>query len=477
MATLSKDFFWGGASAANQCEGAYLDDGRGLSLIDFIPSLRYGRKNVMREPRYEDLNKHYPYYPSHSGTKFYENYEEDIELLAQLGIKAYRMSISWTRIFPRGDEEQPNELGLLFYEKVFRTCQKYGIEPIVTLCHFDFPYALFEKYGGWRCREVIDLFLRYAEVVLERYKDFVTYWIPFNEMNIVLHVPLLGAGLVLEHDDNVNQVKYQAIHYLLIANAATVKLAKKINPENKIGSMLAAGAFYPFSCNPVDVYECQRKTQATYFFTDVQIRGKYPSFSKRMFKELGVILDIAEEDMDILANNTVDFLSFSYYASRLAGISEGVVAKMVDGNAMQTLKNPYLSVSDWGRHIDPLGLRITMNELYDRYQIPLFIVENGLGAKDIVEAGDVIIDDYRIRYTNDHLKEMMLAIEDGVECLGYLSWGILDCVSAGSGEMSKRYGFIYIDKDDEGNGTYRRIKKKSFAWYKDVISTNGGSIR
>ena len=465
-----KDFLWGGAIAANQAEGAYLEDGKGLTTVDMIP---HGEKRM-----YVKLGDMYPVeliegenYPSHEAIDFYHHYKEDIQLFAQMGFKTFRTSISWARIFPNGDELEPNEAGIAFYTDMFKECQKYGIEPLVTLCHFDVPMGLVRKYDSWKSREMIDCFVKYAKVCFERFDGLVKYWLTFNEINILLHSPFSGAGISFKAGENREQVKYQAAHHELVASALATKLAHQINPENKVGCMLAGGQFYPYSCAPKDVWMAMNKDRENLMFIDVQARGYYPSYAKRVFKEKDIHLNICQGDEEILRQYPVDFISFSYYQSRCASANSKM--GMTDGNVVKSVKNPYLKTSDWGWQIDPLGLRITLNALYDRYQKPLFIVENGLGAKDKIEEDGTIQDDYRIDYLREHIKAMKDAIEDGVDLMGYTTWGCIDLVAASTGEMSKRYGFIYVDKDDQGNGTLERRKKKSFDWYKKVIESNG----
>lgn len=469
-----KDFLWGGAVAANQCEGAYLEDGKGLSLVDILPTVEDGRWEALFNPS-KALATDYGFYPSHESIDFYHRYKEDIKLMAEMGFKCFRMSISWPRIFPNGDETTPNEKGLAFYDAVFDECHKYGTEPVVTINHFDTPLEVFKKYGGWKNRKCIDFYLNFCEAIFTRYKDKVKYWMTFNEINMILHLPYIGGGLDVTKEDNPEEVKYQAAHHQLVASALATKLGHEINPENQIGCMLAAGNTYPMTCNPKDVWKSIEADREGYFFIDVQARGYYPSYTKRFFKEHNINIKMEDGDLDALRDHTVDYVAFSYYSSRLTS-ADPEKNKETEGNVFATLKNPYLKASEWGWQIDPLGLRITMNTIYDRYQKPLFIVENGLGAVDTVEEDGSITDDYRIDYMREHVREMGEAIEDGVELLGYTPWGCIDLVSAGSGEMKKRYGFIYVDRDNKGNGTLNRSKKKSFDWYKKVIETNGKDI-
>lgn len=470
-----KDFMWGAAMAANQCEGAYLEDGKGLSVIDMLPNAAGGRWDMLYHPE-KYLDRELPFYPSHRAIDFYHRYEEDIRLLAEMGIRAFRTSVSWPRIFPNGDDEEPNEKGLEFYDRLFAECRRYGIEPVVTLCHFDTPYALVKKYGSWKDRRMVDFYCRYCRVLFERYRGVVRYWLTFNEINMITHIPFIGGGLLVEDEPDKAQVMYQAAHHQLIASAMATKLAHEIDPENRVGCMLAAGSFYPYSCHPADVMASVEKNHENYLFIDVQSRGAYPGYARRIFEENGVCLVMEDGDEALLRENTVDYIAFSYYSSRLIGTSEEARKNVVDGNAVTTLRNPHLDITAWGRQIDPVGLRITMNDLYDRYQKPLFIVENGLGCEDKVEEDGSIQDDYRIDYTRQHIIQMQEAMKDGVECMGYLPWGTIDLVSAGGGEMKKRYGFIYVDLDDDGNGTLERRKKKSFDWYKRVIASNGEDL-
>lgn len=465
------DFLWGGAVAANQCEGAFDVDGKGLSPVDVLPDVHHGRWDALMNPT-KALETDYGFYPSHESIDFYHRYKEDLALMAEMGFKTFRTSICWARIFPNGDETEPNEAGLKFYDDLFNECQRLGMEPLVTIQHFDTPVALMTKYGGWKNRKLIDFYLNYCDVVFKRYKDNVKYWLTFNEINMILHIPFFGGGLDLTNEENPEEVKYQSAHHQLVASAMATKLGHSINPDFQIGCMLAAGATYPNTCAPEDVWKSLEADREGYFFIDVQARGYYPSYSKRFFKENNITLEIAEGDLEVMKENTVDFISFSYYSSRLTS-ADPKVNEETEGNVFASLKNPYLKASEWGWQIDPLGLRTTMNQIYDRYQKPLFVVENGLGAKDVVEADGSIIDDYRIAYLREHIREMGEAIADGVECLGYTTWGCIDLVSAGSGEMSKRYGFIYVDRDNDGNGTLNRSKKKSFDWYKEVIASNG----
>lgn len=468
-----KDFLWGGAIAANQSEGAYLTDGKGLTTVDMIP---YGEnRQAIKLGQVDSVSLcEDEFYPSHNAIDFYHRYQEDIALLAEMGFKVFRMSIAWSRIYPNGDDEQPNQAGLDFYMNVFKECHKYGIEPLVTLCHFDVPIHLVNAYGSWRNRKMIDFFTRYARTCFKYYKGSVKYWLTFNEVNIMLASPFSGAGLLFQEGENHDQVKYQAAHHELVASALATKIAHEVDPQNQVGCMLAGGNFYPYSCKPQDVFTAMEKDRENLFFIDVQSRGYYPAYSQQVFDKKGVKLQTETEDFKIL-KHTVDFISFSYYASRCASadMNQGQTSET---NVVKSIRNPHLPTSDWGWGIDPLGLRITMNTLYDRYQKPLFLVENGLGAQDTLDENGEINDDYRIDYLRKHIQAMNDAMHDGVPLMGFTTWGCIDLVAASTGQMSKRYGFIYVDRDNLGQGSLNRTPKKSFYWYKKVIASNGQDL-
>ncbi|MGB3160993.1 MAG: 6-phospho-beta-glucosidase [Carnobacterium sp.] len=472
---LRKDFLWGGATAANQCEGGYNKGGRGLANVDVAPIGEDRFPVIAGKKKMVDFDDHH-FYPAKEAINMYEHYKEDIALFGEMGFKTYRLSLAWSRIFPLGDEAEPNEEGLQFYENLFKECHKYGIEPLVTITHFDCPMHLVEKYGAWRSREMIGFYENLCNVIFRRYKGLVKYWLTFNEINMILHAPFMGAGLYFEDGENEEQVKYQATHHELVASAIATRIAHEVDPENQVGCMLAAGHNYPYSCKPEDVFAAQEADRENYFFIDVQSRGEYPSYALKKLERKGITLQMEEGDLELLKENTVDFISFSYYSSRVVSTDPKINEK-TEGNIFASVKNPYLKESEWGWQIDPLGLRVTMNSLYDRYQKPLFIVENGLGAIDKPDENGNIVDDYRIDYLASHLAAMKDAVElDGVDLMGYTSWGCIDLVSAGTGEMEKRYGFIYVDRDNKGNGTLARSKKKSFDWYKKVIATNGEDL-
>lgn len=417
------------------------------------------------------------FYPSHEATDFYHHYKEDIALFAEMGFKCYRMSIAWTRIFPNGDDETPNEAGLQFYDDVFDELHKYGIEPVVTLHHYEMPLNLVQKYGSWRNRKLVDFAVKYAKTVFTRYKDKVKYWMTFNEGNSLLISPRPWhqAGIIYQEDENENDVKLQASHHQLLASALSVIEGKKINPDFRIGCMLLYPLTYAYTCKPIDQVLTRNKMLRTYYWGDVQVRGYYTNTCKAFQESIHGSFTMEPGDEDILRKGTVDFIGFSYYFSQVE--SNEPLMELV-GNVAKGGRNPYLEITKWGWQIDPIGLRVALNNLYDRYQIPLFIVENGMGAIDEITPDEKIHDDYRIQYLEEHLKAMKDAVEiDHVDLMGYTMWGCTDLVSAGTGEIRKRYGFIYVDRDDKGNGTFRRIRKDSFYWYKDLIASNGAILK
>nr|WP_263327878.1 6-phospho-beta-glucosidase [Neobacillus sp. Marseille-Q6967] len=463
MMGFPKDFLWGGATAANQCEGAYLTGGKGLSTADVMTAAAHGFPREITEGVVDGK-----YYPSHNAIDHYHRFKEDIALFAEMGFKCYRMSIAWTRIFPNGDEEVANEEGLKHYDDVFDTCLQAGIEPVVTISHFETPLGLL-KYGSWENRKVVDFYLRYCETLFKRYKGKVKYWLTFNEINVMSTKPWMASGVNSEDE----QVRMTAAYHQFLASAKAVQMAHEIDSNNKVGMMYNGHVAYPASCDPEDMQRTSDFMHKMLFYSDVQCRGYYPAYKLKEFEREGIVLPIQDGDLEDLKNGKVDFLSFSYYMTHVVGKNTPLVFKGLNG-VKTGYKNPHLQMSDWGWGIDPMGLRYLLNLLYDRYQIPLMIVENGLGAIDRVEEDGSINDSYRIDYLRDHLLELKKAIEmDGIPVMGYTMWGPIDIIAASTGEMKKRYGFIYVDVDDNGNGTFKRIKKNSFHWYKKVIKSNG----
>lgn len=466
--TFPANFLWGGAVAANQCEGAYDEDGKGWSTQDLAPKGVVGA--ITDHPTEDNLKL--------KGIDFYHRYREDIAMLAEMGFSVFRFSIAWSRIFPNGDEETPNEAGLAFYDQLIDECRRHGMEPLVTLSHYETPYHLAKTYDGWCSRKMIDFFKRYVNTVMKRYKGKVHYWLTFNEINSILHNPYLSGGILTPKEQLSKSDLYQAIHHELVASALVTKMAHEIDPDNKVGCMVIGVPSYPLTPNPDDVIANMEQDRHNLYFTDVQARGAYPKYLNRYFKENGIQIQMEEGDEEIL-KNSVDFISFSYYMST-CGCADPNAHPQAAGNIIPGVANPYLRSSQWGWQIDPKGLRYLLNQFYDRYQKPLFIVENGLGARDeLIEKDGVLTaeDDYRIEYMREHLLQVEEAIEDGVEVLGYTSWGCIDLVSASTAQMSKRYGFIYVDRNDDGSGTMARYRKKSFYWYRDVIASNGASLK
>jgi len=487
--SFPKDFLWGGATAANQFEGGWLEDGKLDSTMDH---LTLGSKNRPRKFT-EEIDENKYFYPTHKASDFYHRYKEDIALLAEMGLKIYRLSINWTRIYPNGEEEKPNEKGIAFYREILTELKNHNIEPLVTISHYELPYHLALKYDGWYSRKTIDFYLKYCETLFNEFNGLVKYWITFNEINVTAMEGkgYIGAGIhSVNHKDlslhmhDIDDIKlmkkdyedlakqYQALHHQFIASALAVQLAHKIDPENKVGCMIAGNCQYPLTCNPCDVVLGQQERRKHFWFcSDVQVRGAYPKYSERIFKEKGIAIETEAQDEKILSNGRVDFYSFSYYSTGCVAVEAN--REMTAGNLTFGISNPYLKSSQWGWQIDPEGLRYFLNEIHDRYQMPIMVVENGLGQNDKLEADQTIHDPYRIEYMREHIMAMEEAIRDGIDLIAYTSWGCIDIVAASTGEMKKRYGLIYVDADDEGNGTYNRYPKDSYYWYKKVIETNG----
>ena len=475
---LPNNFLWGGAVAAHQIEGAWNVDDKGISIADVMTG---GSRDKMR--KITDGIVEGEYYPNHEATDFYHHYKEDVALLAEMGFKCFRTSIAWTRIFPNGDEETPNEAGLKFYDDLFDELLKYGIEPVITLSHFEMPYHLAESYGGWINRKVINYFVKYAVTVMEHYKNKVKYWITFNEINNQSNTSsdIFGwtnSGVKFSDYQNPREAMFQAAHHEFVASALVVKKGHEINPEFKIGGMCGWVPIYPYSCNPEDVITAVEEMHERYYFMDVLVRGHYPAYAKSMWKKQGVALQIGEGDAEILAEGKIDYVGISYYmSSAVKADAENDISSSSDGSTLKTVKNPYVKASDWGWQIDPVGLRYSLATLYERYELPIFIIENGFGAIDILDEDKNCDDTYRIEYLKAHIEEMKKAVEiDGVEVMGYTPWGCIDVVSFTTGELRKRYGFVYVDKNDDGTGTGNRYRKKSFEWYKNVIRSNGEDL-
>ena len=470
-------FLWGGAIAACQAEGAYDTDGRGLSTSDLHRYTKgLNRAHIEKEggDTLEGIRATVAdtesFFPKRYGIDFYHTYKEDLSLMRELGLRAFRTSVSWSRIFPQGDEEKPNEAGLAFYDRLFDEIIADGMVPVITMSHYDIPLHLVTEYGGFANRDVIKMFCRYAEVLLDRYHDRVKYWIVFNQVNLIPTVRFGSLGLYDDQADDMEELMYQAVHHQMVAAAQVKLMARVIDPTLRIGTMMADGTFYPATCRPKDVVLTMKKNRMQYFFTDVQLRGEYPVYALRYFREQGYDIKILPEDEELLRDNAMDFLGISYYSSKIVNSDVDTIAPF------QGSQNPYLEPTPWEWRADPLGFYNSISQYWDRYEVPIMIAENGFGALDEVAPDGSIHDGYRIDYLRKHIEQLRECVRDGVDVMAYLSWGPIDIVSSSSGEMSKRYGYVYVDRDDFGRGTQRRLKKDSFYWYQHVIETNGEDL-
>ena len=486
MKQFPEGFLWGGAVAANQYEGGWKEGGKGITVSDCARShldvdvQDYKKQNEVTTADIEEALKTQDevYYPKRHGADGYHHYKEDIKLFAEMGFKVFRLSIAWARIFPNGDDAVPNEEGLKFYDDVFDECLKYGIEPLVTISHYEPPINLVLNYDGWYSREVIDMFVRYCEVIVDRYKDKVKYWLTFNEVDSMIRHPYTTGALIKDRfpGKNFNEVIFQAMHHQFVASALATKIVHEARPDAKVGCMLTKLTYYPYTCKPEDVLQAQQDMRSTYCYSDTQVFGEYPAYLLSKFKNEGINIKMEPDDLKIMKEYPVDFVSFSYYSSSCVAKDDNGLKKTA-ANTNVAIKNPYIPSSDWGWQIDPDGLRYTLNILHDRYpHTPLMVVENGFGAFDKVEEDGSVHDTYRIDYFRDHIKAMDEAIEDGVPLIGYTTWGPIDLVSAGTGQYAKRYGFIYVDRHDDGTGDFSRSKKDSFFWYKKVCESNGADL-
>lgn len=492
MNKFPKNFFWGGATAANQYEGGWNEGGRGPAMTDITTGAtkdtpRYvtyimpdgtagktiysmGAQKKPEGARYAVLEDYY--YPNHIGTDFYHRYKEDIALFAEMGFKMFRMSISWSRIYPKGNEEMPNQEGLAFYRDVFTELKKYNIEPLVTISHYDTPLYIEEDLGSWQNPDVIGLYEKYCHTIFEEYKDLVKYWLTFNEINSVIMTASIFPGL----PEEMYASGYITLHNQFVASAKVVKYAHETYPQFHMGCMIAGLISYPLTCDPKDMLANQAKMQDYFYYAgDVMVRGAYPGYAGKSWKKYGLDPAFFEKDAGILKEGCVDFFAYSYYSTSCHTTHTSAV-KDGAGNLSLGYKNEYIEYSEWGWGMDPDGLRFSLNEIWDRYQVPVMVVENGLGAQDTLEEDGSVHDPYRIDYMHSHVEAMAEAIEDGVDLIAYTPWGCIDLVSASTGEMRKRYGMIYVDMDDEGKGTLDRYKKDSFFWYKKCIESNGEDL-
>lgn len=464
-----KNFLWGGAIAANQAEGGWNADGKGVSICDVT-------RGGLHSGKLDDAVDPTLYYPSHEAIDFYHRFEGDLDLFAEMGFKALRTSINWTRIFPNGDDAEPNEAGLAFYDRLFDAMVKRGIAPVVTLSHYETPLHLVRHYGGWTNRKLIRFFERYARVVMARFGDRVKWWMGFNEINHASNMPLHAAAIELPADlplsERFSRI-YQAAHHMFVASALAARACRELVQDGKMGAMLQLGGVYPATCKPDDVFATLQVRRRSFLYSDVLMRGEYPGYTDRFFAEHGIVIERTAEDLEILSANPADYLGFSYYFTSTFEAGMPIIGHT---GGIRGKENPHLTKSEWGWPIDAKGLRFVCNELWDRYQKPLFIVENGLGAVDTPAADGSIEDGYRIAYLDAHLKELAEALADGCGVVGYTWWGPIDIVSAGTGEMKKRYGFVHVDKDNDGKGSLKRTRKASFHHYKAVIASNGACL-
>lgn len=480
-----ENFLWGGALAAAQADGAWNEGGKGMDTQDvryfdaaWDKETRTRMRNInMTSEIFEKAltDTQDTHYPFRWGIDFYHTYKEDLALMEELGLKIFRTSVSWARIYPNGDEEEPNQEGVKYYRDLFTECHKRGMKVFATILHYGTPINLLLKYGGWKNRRMIDFYVKYAKTLYQYLGDLVDYWLPFNEINCSRFNPYNGCGLIQDQEEDYDSAIFQCTHHQLLANALAIKAAKEMLPSPMVGGMIARFTTYPATCRPEDVMQgILDENYKNYFYTDVMVRGKYPAYTERMFAEHNIHIVKEEGDDEILEQNTVNFLAFSYYMSMVATTDKNY--EKTSGNLVSGNRNPYLKMSDWGWQIDPVGLRISLNEMYDRYQLPVFIAENGIGAHDILESDGTVHDDYRISYLREHVKQMCEALKDGVDLQGYMMWGIIDLISCGTIEMSKRYGVIYVDRDEEGNGSNKRYRKDSFYWYKKCIASCGEDL-
>ncbi|SHL26238.1 6-phospho-beta-glucosidase [Anaerocolumna jejuensis DSM 15929] len=485
MKKFPESFLWGGAIAASQADGAWQEGGKGVDTQD----LRYFDTKWDKTRRTENRNinmtseiftkalaeKEDEHYPFRFGIDFYHTYKEDLALMEEMNMKIFRTSINWARIFPNGDDAEPNEEGLRFYKDLFMECHNRGMKVFATILHYNIPVHLVNEYGGWKNRKTIEFYVNYVETIAKGFGNLVDYWLPFNEINCSRFNPYNGCCIIKDQEKDYISTIFQCAHHQFVANALAIRKIHELLPGSKVGGMIARFTTYPLTCKPEDVMETiLEENYKNYFYTDIMARGKYPSYTDRMFDSLKVAIQKVEGDDELLKANTVDFLAFSYYMSMTT--TTDVQQEKASGNLVSGNKNPYLEASEWGWQIDPIGLRISLNQMYDRYQLPLFIAENGIGARDVLEEDGSIHDDYRIAYMREHVKQMKEAVSDGVDLLGYTAWGIVDIISCGTIEMSKRYGVIYVDQDETGHGSKKRYKKDSFSWYKKCIDSNGEDL-
>lgn len=465
LKTFPKDFMWGASTSAYQVEGAWNEDGKGPSVMDMA-------KHPEGTSDFKVCSDHY------------HHYKEDIALFAEMGFKVYRFSIAWTRVFPKGTGEV-NQKGIDFYNDLINELLAHNIEPVVTMYHFDLPYALQEK-GGWSNRETIDAFENYAKVLFTHFGDRVKYWLTINEQNMmILHGTAIGT--VDPSIENPEKELYQQNHHMLLAQAKVMKLCHDMCPNAKIGPAPNITSIYPASSKPEDVLAAHNWSSIrNWLYLDMAVFGRYNNVAWSYMEEKGYTPTIEDGDMEILKDAKPDFIAFNYYTTATVEQSMNDASdRNASGGDQQIVlgepgvyrgaSNPHLEKTEFGWEVDPVGFRNTLREIYDRYNLPLLITENGLGAYDKLEEGDVVNDDYRIDFLRKHIEQAQLAITDGVQIMGYCPWSAIDLVSTHQGYV-KRYGFVYVNRDEFDLKDLRRIKKKSFYWYKKVISTNGENL-
>lgn len=481
--SLPKGFRWGGAVAANQIEGAWREGGRGAAVSDVATykpdadpkDYAIHHKITIASITAALADDDEQLFPKRRGIDFYHRYPDDLALFAEMGFTTLRVSISWTRLYPTGEELEPLAEGVAYYKALFTEMRRLNIEPLVTLSHYDPPMALALKHNGWVERRMIGLFERFARTCFTEFGELVNMWLTFNEIDGIIRHPFTSGGIIDETvEGSLEQACYSALHHQFVAAASVTKILRDISPGAQMGCMLTMLVTYPNTCRPEDVAATQAKERLLYLCTDVQAGGGYPRLALRALELRGVSIPFGDGDTELLAENPVDFISFSYYNSMTESVRPD--AERTPGNTVLGVKNPFLDSSEWGWQIDPVGLRIALIDLYDRYGKPLFIVENGLGMRDALTDDEKIHDPYRIDYFRAHFEQMIQAVDEGVDLMGYVSWAPIDLISASSSQISKRYGFIYVDQDDLGQGSGDRYRKDSFFWYQKVIASNGADL-
>ena len=464
------NFLWGASSSAFQIEGAWNEDGKGLTVADF--------NSFKRSEKQADTKV---------ASDFYHHWKSDIALMKELGMKVYRFSLSWARIIPDGDGEV-NQKGLDFYRNVIEELVRQGIQPFVTLYHFDLPYALVEKYNGWEDRRCVFAFERYAKVCFEAFGDLVKYWQVINEQNLMIRVN--ERMNIYETDDwKADKMRAQMDYHMFLAHALATKACHELVLDGKIAPAVSSTCTYPLTNKPEDVWSAKMNdAMKTVYCLDMHYYGQYPGYYMRYLDERNIVPEMLPEDKEILSHGRPDYLAVNYYrtlcTSYLPETEEHPKGSRVfRGNEVDFDQYGYcrdevnenLTRSEYGAAIDPNGLRMVLNDYYARYRLPIIITENGLGVPDELTPDERVHDDYRIDYLRKHIEACRLAIEDGVEMLGYSPWSFMDLLSSHQG-FRKRYGFVYVNREDHDEKDLQRIKKDSYYWYQKVIQTNGEDL-